>query len=241
MLKIKILLSFFLFFTLNLGLAQTTIKSRLLKSQVGDFVVMEQGSTYSIVLVRYLDSSLLVLEEISVDQTQIDLKKISWPEWIKNRAPGAESWTSLVIDLNKNTLTHCYSHLDNQWLFIEKSDYFLRCLFELIFRPTKEEERKKIGPAPILGEPDRRKLWKPQLTRDGKTYDPAEYEVLRATWPADKTRVSGCVIEMYLDANHPQFPFPYWMEVQSPHYTFKMRAIDSGGGINSPVRLLKLK
>lgn len=88
------------------------------------------------------------------------------------------------------------------------------------------------------GEIDRRKLWRPQLIRMGKKEKKAQFEVIRSTWPSDKTQLAGCVLELYLDAKNPHFPFPYWMEIQSPHYTLKVRAIDSGTGIFSPMPLL---
>ncbi|NGX46837.1 MAG: hypothetical protein K1000chlam3_00203 [Chlamydiae bacterium] len=219
--------------------ANVTIKDRLLKATPGDFIITEQGKSYSLLLVRSIEPPHLTLEEIIVDQSNIDLKKINWKNWIENRAPGADSWTAFALDIEKNTLVRSYSFLENQWLFIEKSDYFFGKLLSLSFQPTRDNERKKIGPAPMPGEIDRRKFWKPQLVREGKKHKKCEYEVLRAKWPSDKTQLAGCIFELYLDVQESTFPFPYWMEVQHPHYTFKIRAIDSGSGIQSPMKLLK--
>lgn len=216
-----------------------TVKDRLLKSQPGDFVVTEQGPHYSLLLVRTVDPQKAILEEVTVEKGKIDLKKISWKNWIENKAPGAESWTGFYLNLSKNTLERSFSYLDNQWLYIEKSDYLVKNLLTIPFRPTRDTERKKIGPSPMPGEIDRRKFWKPQLMREGKQKKQCEYQVCRSKWPADKTPIAGCIIEMYLDAHEPAFPFPYWMEVQHPHFTFKVRTIDSGCGIQSPARLLQ--
>ncbi len=112
-------------------------------------------------------------------------------------------------------------------------------LLTLPFRPSRDNERKRVGPPPMPGEIDRRKLWKPQRILEGKKTKMTEYEVLRTKWPSDKTRLAGCIIEVYLDVNQPNFPFPYWMEIQSPHYTFKLNTVDSGRGIQSPMRPLK--
>lgn len=216
--------------------ASMTLKQRLLKGNEGDFIVTSQGGSYSILLVRKIASNRLILEEISAPENSINIEKISWREWVKNNAPGAASWIALTIDLEKNTITQCYSHLQRQWLFLEKSDYLFGQLLLLDLSPTKERERKRIGPTPSAGEEDRRKLWMPQLIRDGKKITPSKVEVLRAVWPSDKTRLAGCIIELYLD---PSFPFPYWIEVQSSIYTFKMRTVDSGSGLNSPMPLLQ--
>jgi hypothetical protein len=139
----------------------------------------------------------------------------------------------------KNTLAQCYSHNERQWILLENSDYYLKELLVLSFRPTKENERKRVGPPPSPGEIDRRRLWNPQLFRDGKKVAKAECEVVRALWPSDKSKLSGCTIELYLDATQPNFAFPYWLEVQSPNFTFKVRVADSGRGAASPMPLVR--
>ena len=234
-----IIFAIFLFIISPFADGNVTLKNRLIKSNVGDFIVTEQGSNYSLLLIRLIEKNLLVLEEISIEQSLVDLDKVSWKKWIEKKAPGAFSWTSFVIDLEKNTLTQCFSHFQKQWIFIEKSDYYFAQLLTLSLHPSQDNERKRIGPAPLPGEADRRKLWQPQMTREGKKIKNPHFEVLRVHWPNDKTRLAGSILELYLDAEQPHFPFPYWMEIQSPHYTFKIRAVDSGTGIQSPMPLIK--
>lgn len=212
-----------------------TLKSRLTKANEGDFVVTAQGNIYSLLLIRSIEKERLVLEEVTIDQDLVDLKKVNWHQWIEKKAPGALSWNSYGIDLENNVLSQCFSHFQKQWIFIEKSDYYFAKLLTMDLRPTKDIERKKIGPAPMPGEIDRRKFWKPQMIREGKKISKPLYEVVRTKWPDDKTKLAGCIFELYLDADNTQFPFPYWMEVQHPHYTFKIRAVDSGRGICSPI------
>ena len=234
-----------LFFTLlfifvsTFGYANTTLKNRLTKSKQGDYIVTAQGSNYSLLLIRQLENKKLILEEVVIEQNLVDLKKVSWKTWIEKKAPGASSWTAYAIDLEKNTLSQCFNHFLKQWVFIEKSDYFFAQLLTLSLQPTRDNLRKRIGPSPMPGEIDRRKMWNPQMVREGKKVRNPSYEVVRCTWPNDNTRVASCVFELYLDADNTSFPFPFWMEVQSPHYTFKMRAVDSGSGINSPMPLLQ--
>ena len=145
----------------------------------------------------------------------------------------------MAFDLEKNTLAQCYSYLEKQWLFIENSEHFVKELLNLDLLPSRDNERKRIGPPPPPGEIDRRKLWNPQFTFEGVKQKKSTYEVLRSKWPNDKTRLAGSIIEMYLDAERPHFAFPYWMEVQSPHYTLKLSTIDSGTGMLSPMPQLK--
>lgn len=234
----KLIILFFIFIHTLLS-ANPTLKSRLLKANKGDFVVTAQGSVYSLLMVRDISKQEITLEEIDIEQTNIDLKKIKWQDWVNNKAPGSTSWMTMTIDLENNNIRECFSYTQKQWLFIEKSDYLFANLLSLPLRATKDHERKKIGPAPSPGEIDRRKLWHPQVIRSGKKIKDPHFEVLRTKWPQDKTRLAGCIFELYLDAENPSFPFPYWMEVQHPHFTFKVRTIDSGSGLQSPMPPLK--
>ncbi len=219
--------------------ANLTIKDQLVKAHVGDYIVTEQGSNYAIILLRSVDKDHATIEEITVEKKNIDLKKINWKEWIESKAPGASSWNAFALHLEKNELGRAYSFLDNQWLVIDNADYFFKELLTMPFQPTRDIERKKVGPAPMPGEMDRRRFWKPQLIFEGKQEKNPEYEVLRAKWKSDKSQLAGCIFELYLDLNKREFAFPYWLEVQHPHFTFKIRAIDSGRGIQSPTLLLK--
>lgn len=216
-----------------------TLKQRLLKATPGDWIVTAQGNNYSLLLIRALNNSLLTLEEVTIPSHSVDLKKISWRDWIENKAPGAISWITYTINLQNNNLKHCFSHLEKQWLFIDQSDYIFAKLLTLPLRPTKERERKKIGPPPLPGDTDRRKLWLPQLIREGKKVKKPRFKILRTKWPHDKSLLSGSVFELYLDADHATFPFPYWVEVYHPHLTLKIRTIDSGSKIISPAPLLQ--
>lgn len=195
-----------------------------------------QGGNYSVLLVRSIEPPRLVLEEITVPQSAP--KPDHWKEWVSKRAPSHTAWVAYVFDLDKNTIQQCYSYSQRQWLFIEKTDNFLLQLLILPLRETKENELKRIGPAPQSGESDRRKIWYPQLIWEGKKNEKPHFEVVRAKWPEDSSRLSGCVIELYLDSQSP-FPFPYWLEVQSSHYNFKMQSVDSGTQMISPMTPLR--
>ena len=67
-----------------------------------------------------------------------------------------------------------------------------------------------------------------------KSVKPA-FEIVKTQWPDDHSRLALSTIELYFSKDRPAFPFPYWLEVKSPHYAFKMRAVDSGSGLRSPM------
>ena len=133
-------------------------------------------------------------------------------------------------------LIECFSYSKNGWLYLDESEQFLTRLIALPLSAVPSEERKKIGPQPVEGESDRRAAWNPSLVVEGKKVSKAAFEVLKTTWPDDNSRLSLCNIELYFAKDRPEFPFPYWLEVHSPHYTFKMRTIDSGQCLTSSMR-----
>jgi hypothetical protein len=207
-----------------------TLEQRFVHAQVGDFIVTAQENNYSLLFIRSMTSDTLLLEEISIPAHQVDVKKIDWKEWVSKKAPGHTSWTLYEIDRKSNKLIECFSYSKNGWLFLDESEQFLTRLLSLQLHLLSNQERKKIGPPPDKGEEDRRALWNPPLIVEGKKIAKPSFEVLKAQWPDDGSRLNRCDLELYFAKD---FPFPYWLEVQSPHYAFKMRTIDSGHNLFS--------
>jgi hypothetical protein len=212
-------------------------RQKFAKAQEGDFVVTAQASHYSLLFIRSLKEHTLSLEEISIPSNQIDLKKIDWKKWVAAKAPGHTSWTLYEIDRITGKLVTCFSFSRNGWLHLDNSEQFLARLLTLPLTPVPLSERKRIGPQPSTGEEDRRAFWTPPLTINGKKISKPSFDVLKAKWPADGSRLSLCQFEFYFSKEEPTFPFPYWLEVHSPHYAFKMRTIDSGYELSSPMQL----
>ncbi len=210
-----------------------SLQQKFIHGHEGDFIVTSQDGHYSLLFIRSLTTDHLLLEEISVPEHQVDIRKIDWKQWAKNKAPGHTSWTLSEIDRKSGTLLECFSFSKNGWLYLDNSEQFLTKLFALPLSLVPDKERKKIGPAPNPGEQDLRALWNPQLVIEGKKIEKPSFDVFKTRWPQDQSRLSLCAIELYFSKQDSQFPFPYWLEVQSPHYTFKMRAIDSGHGLVS--------
>jgi hypothetical protein len=212
-----------------------SLQERLAQAHPGDYVVTAQEGNYSLLSVRSLKEEKLVLEEIAVPQAQIELKKVDWKQWVANRAPGHTSWTLYEIQLSSGTLIDCFSLSKNGWVQLDASEQFLNRLLTLRLAPVPRAERKKIGPLPSANEPDTRALWNPSLIMGGKKKPKAEFVVMTTTWPDDGSQLALCKVDLYFAQECPDFPFPFWIEVQSPHYTFKSRAIDSGQGLSSPL------
>lgn len=202
-----------------------TFKERLKTAKQGDYIVTAQGGHYSLLMISRLSEEELVLEEVTAPGQALDLKKIRWKQWLTKKAPGHTAWVAYTFDLRNNRLKECISPLQRQKLYLEEEQSLFTKLLGLSLTPTPEKERKRIGPAPVEGELDRRKLWIPPLFRGGKKLTSPQFEVVQTVWPKDKSRLSECILELYFSSD---FPFPYMLEVQSSAYGFKLQAVDSG-------------
>jgi len=226
--KIIYCLSLFFFIQLH----SDSLKSRFKQAQIGDYIVTAQESSYSLLLIRSLSDQLL-LEEISVPEKQIDLKSIDWRKWLLNKAPGHTSWHLYTIDLKTGKLLDCFSLSKKEWISLENQEQFFAQLFQLELQATPDQERKRIGPK-TTSEIDQRKIWSPPLIHEGKKCKEPTFAVMHTHWPSDTSPLSGCRIELYFDSKRPTFPFPYWIEIKSPHYAYKVRIVDSGHHLTLP-------
>jgi hypothetical protein len=222
-------------------LSAMTLKEKFSHAHPGEYIVTEQSKNYSILFIRAITPNSIILEEITAPESSLDPAKQTWSAWIQERAPGHTSWISYEIDLESDRLMESYSYTENRWLYLQDSDYLMAKLLTLQLTPVKESNRRKIGPPPASGEHDTRSIWNPALVIDGKKVTKPKSEVFHGVWPEDNTLVAGCGIEFYFDAGRPQFPFPFWIEIQSRHYALKIRTIDTGTGLTSPMPLLPHK
>jgi hypothetical protein len=215
--------------------ADTSLKEKIRKAQAGDFIIVEQNKNYSLLLIKTLSTTSVIFEEITVPQAQISALPFNWQQWLSKKAPGHTSWVLYEIDLDTNALKECYSYSKKGWLHLDEDEYFFSKLLYLNLQTISTDKRKRIGPAPAAGESDRRALWIPALVVEGKKVDKPHVEVLKGLWQKDTSKLSQAEIECYFNADKPLFPFPHWMEIKAEHYTLKLRVVDSGSALISPV------
>jgi len=215
-----------------------SLKDKLIKGNPGDYVVTEQVGTSSVLLIRTVTPTYMILEEIDTPATSKKPDGCSWKEWIADGAPGHIAWTTYLIDLQTEELKECYSRspetLRPIWLPINDPYHFLPRLLSLPLNKTAHENLKRIGPSPSPGELDHRAIWSPSLVVEGKKIDKPSMTAWQTRWPHDDSLLSECAIELYFSS----LPFPVWIEVRSPHYKVSLRAIDSGHGMVSPYPIL---
>ncbi len=221
-------------FTEGWGETHTLLREKYHQAHPGDYIVTAQDNTYSLLFIREITADHLLLEEIAVPESQINLKSITWDKWLQAKAPGHTSWTLYEIDSQTGNLIEAFSYSKKGWLYLDQTQQFLSHLLTLPLTQLPTAERKKIGPRPSSQEEDHRALWNPPVTIQGKKLHKPQCEAWAGIWPEDGTQMGKCQIELYFLSSDPSFPFPYWIEIKSPHYAFKMRTIDSGKGMTSP-------
>jgi hypothetical protein len=212
-----------------------SLQEKFSQAQAGDYIVTAQDGNYSILSIRMVTAETLLLEEISIPEKLIDPKKTSWKQWVSEKALGNTSWILFEIDRKSGTLVECFSYSKNGWLYLDRSELFLMQLLTLPLSPVAAADRKKIGQPPAADVEDTRALWAPPLVIEGRRMQKPQFDVVKTRWPEDGSPLSLCAIELYFSKELPTFPFPFWMEVHSAHYNVKIRAVDAGHQLLSPM------
>ena len=216
-----------LFLFLTTALLASNMRDSLSKGEVGDFVVFEQNKLATLLSIHSLNKDFLIIEEISIPS---HLKPKDWHSFTKNKAPQAISHLLYEIDLTSGEVTECYSLTKKT--FLPPPSF----LYELIKLPlSAAQEPKKIGPPPSPESVDRRALWSPPIVVEGVKKRASSFSALTCLWPKDESELSEKPITLYFV---PNLPFPIYLEVNDPHYTFKLFSINSGKHLPSSCEAL---
>ncbi|MDJ0652504.1 MAG: hypothetical protein QNJ27_05825 [Simkaniaceae bacterium] len=225
----KIWLICFIFIAQNLF--AFTLQEKLYQAEPGSYIVTEQNALVSLLHLHSKKDHCFLFEEISIPFHQS--KKIDWVDWIQKGAPGHTSWILYEVDPEKKCVVECYSLTRKAWIPTDEMDSFFLPLLSLELHFLSEEDRLQKGatarPGTIRSRP-----WGPPQVRYGKKVKDPQYDVYTAKWPQDSSDFSGKQIVFYFDKNEKQFPFPYWLQARDGALKFKLRAVDSGTGLNSP-------
>ncbi len=227
---------FLLCSSLLLG-SEFRLKERIEKAKSGDYVVTEANKMVTILAIRSITPTTLVLEEISAPLQNLKKRPSSWPEWVKAKAPGHTSWSMIEIDLQSSAVLECYSFSRATWVHLSQQESLFATLLDIPLTSIDPSKQRKIGPPPMDGEPDRRKAWSPPLVFEGQKMEEARFDVFETVWPKDGSEISGKEVSLYFDKEK-RFPFPYWIQVETSHATAALRTIDSGKNLPAIYRSL---
>lgn len=214
------------------------LRNNLTKAQRGDYLVTAQHKNYTVLLIRSKDADNLSIDEITLPMGRKSLgKDFSWRKWVESGAPGNTCWVMYTIHLPSGSLKHAFSFTKNQWFTIPKSQDFLSTLLNLPLKLIPERERKKVGPPPASDSTDRRSIWQPQMFVEGQQIKGVAFNAFRTRWPKDGSELSGRIIEVYLPKDSDRYPahFPYWLQINGMVGKAKVRIIDSGNNLFSPI------
>ncbi len=225
--NMKITACSFILFIVSFFGTEFRLKERVEKGKVGDYVVTEANKMVTLLAIRSISPQTVLLEEISAPLQNLKNRPASWAEWVKKKAPGHTSWSMMEIDLQSGQLIECYSFSRSAWLQLSPKENLFATLLHLPMRSVPLENRRKIGPPPITGEPDFRKIWTPPLVCEGKKIQNADFDVYQTIWPEDGTELSGQQVCLYFDQQK-QCPLPFWIQVETSHATAALRTIDWG-------------
>lgn len=203
------------------------LKERLEKGKPGDYIVTEANQLITILAIRSITPESFIIEEITVPSRNLKNHPASWADWVKAKAPGHTSWSMIEIDRTNGKIAECYSFSRSAWIRLTQQESLFATLLNLPLKTIPPEKRRKIGPAPMEGEPDVRKPWSPPLIREGEKIESARFDVYETLWPDDGSEIAAREVALYFDANK-QFPFPFWIQAETSHVTATLRTIDSG-------------
>lgn len=216
--------------------ASLFLRDNFKHAKSGDFIVISQGKTYSLLLISDVNPNKISLEEISFPGNARGQILNSWNEWVNTGAPGHTLWVRYGIDLNTGALQDCYSFTHQNWYQIPEADNYLGTLMNLRLEKMPLSHRKKVGPRSTEAH-DERRFWQPKMVVEGQVIPNISFDAWRTHWPRDNSELSGRAIEIYLPEKQDTYPsyFPYWLEIGGGVIgKAKIRIIDSGSGLNSP-------
>lgn len=219
-----------------LNAAPFYLKDNLNRGQPGDFIVVAQKKTYTLLHILDKKPESLTVEEITVPSDSLDRRQFSWKNWVAKGAPSHTSWILYTISLSTYEIQESYALSKNGWYPFICKEVFLPSLLNLRLNEVPKNQRKRVGVAPDEGSPDWRPLWQPSMIVDGQTIPDVRFAVWCTRWPKDDGALSEKYIEIYLPEESDKYPsyFPYWLQIKGAIGQAQLRVVDSGTHLESP-------
>lgn len=216
-----------------LQLLALDLKQEAAKATSGDYIVYAYKQSLVLFRIRENTPPILVVEEISAPHSAVSA---NWQQWVSNNAPNHTSWTISRINMASGKVDSIFSVDEKGYLDANPAFQFLPTLFQLKLEPIEAYDRKYVGPEPLAGEKDLRRLWLPKIVFEAKQIFPA-VSAYRVRWPKDESELSGKPIDLYLTNNAGLTYLPYWIEVFGGLGKAKISALDSGKNLSSPITI----
>jgi len=202
------------------------LKDRVDQIEAQDYIVYAHKSSFTLLTVRAVADQTITLEEITGALAQMPS---NWQKWLDEQAPFHTSWTTYVIDKKTFAVIDTEAKADDE---LREAPPILTKLLSLELTPIAASDRKKIGPQPLPGEVDLRKIWSPKIIFNNKEVQ-THVSGYTLVWPKDDSELSGRMLVVYVPDSIALPYLPYWIEVLSGPLKFKVFAIDSGKKLKS--------
>ncbi len=211
-----------------------SLKKSFEKAAPGDFLVFSHNKNITLFHVFAKENNGFIIEEISAFSDVRDTFHSDWQRWINEGAPGHTSWVMYELHPEGKNRNLIYSFSQRNWQTLYPEEQIFPTLFSLKFHKIPDRKRKKAGPSPAPGEPDRRPPWNPPIFANGISI-PSSCDAYEAVWPDDGSVLAGKKIEIYLPEDQDLFPtyFPFRIQIFNHLTSAKMRVIDSGKSFRS--------
>ena len=235
----KTLLLILLLLTPIQGWSYLFLKERLALAKPGDFVVTAQKKTYTLWLIREREKHQVLIEEITVPSSYLKLENNNWKGWVEKEALGHTSWVAYAVDVRNGRLLGLYSFDNQKWCEVDQNSNFLTTLLNLGFTEMPLNMRRRVGPSISHSSKDQRPYWNPSLVYEGQEVKGVPFDHFQAKWPRDGSELAEKWIDIYLPSGHTHYPsyFPYWLQVSGHLANAKIRIIDSGSNLKSPLNI----
>ncbi len=212
------------------ALSQNLFLSRLSSLQEKVFITYSsQDRMYAVVFSpNSKKTSTLVIGETTKDTLERE-GMTSWSDWISQGMPNALLKTTYLVNTESLTIT-------NKSNFSGSKDSDIGRLLSIITTNTlskiPDSQRKKIGVTPFGTEIDRRKVWNPTVSFEGKIYSNMISDAYMMAWPNDETELEDKRFFIYFAQPSDTIPepfkaFPTWIESEGRLFLV-VRVVDSG-------------
>src|SRR3990167_5355909 len=227
---------FLCLFSFHLFANAPFFEERLKSAEPGDYWVVAGGKMVTLLSIQSIEKNSIIFEEISIPEEKGKMLSLSWPDWIKKKAPEHSSWSMFEVDRTSGEIIECYSFSRGAWLQLSPRESLIATLMQLPLMQVPKVDLRRIGPPPLAGEVDHRKIWQPPAIFEGKKTS-FLFDAYQTFWPKDGTELAGQKLLLYFDKDI-QFPFPFWIQIETTHAQFSLRTLDARKHLLSPHKSL---
>ena len=214
------------------SLFSLSLKDKFMMGECGSYLVSEQNELVTLLHLHSKHEDLLIFEEVTLPLHAA--KEITWKKWLESGAKGHTAWILYEVDLQKRRVLRTFSVTEQAWIRADEIESFLIPFLFMELTPLSDGERIKKSPSPKAGELETR-FWAPPQVLEGIKQEDPLYDVFCSRWPNDASELAGQTLIFYFDQNRKEYPFPYWIQVREGVIKFKIKALDSGRGLFSPI------